>query len=226
MKTGRVLSTEKIQQQKKTDSVPSNDRQLDEARKALERLLQDKKRILETQSKRILIVQDKQIEINPKGIKIIIGRDSTARIVTEPDVKKPAPQPAGNVDQKLDLILKQLGELRRDIDAIKQKVDGKQPHGILTWDLKPKNVIKPKEKDKKPGAPNIQIIPFPGGKDGKKIDPEVLKRLDKIIEELEKKERDKARPIPDRDDLLEAQRNLERVIRELEAIERKNRKDK
>lgn len=228
-KTGKVLSTEKIQR-------PTNDKQLDEARKALERLLQDKKRIVEAQGKRIVILQDKQIEFSPKSIKIIIGPDGKAQIVTEPPAKKPVPQPAGGIDQKLDLILKQLGDLRRDVDAIKQKLEGKKPVSIH-WQMVPGS------KPRKDGTIELEIVPAPakdkkpgasGPKDGKNLDPEVLQRLDQIIEELEKKER--SRRIDEieknknadtkREELLEAQRQLERIIRQLEEIERKNRKDK
>ncbi len=195
-----------------------------------------------------------------QDITVVIGPDGKAKIVNSTDAKKPVAQPASNADQKLDLILKQLGELRRDVDAIKQKLDGKKPVNIH-WQMVPGSkprkdgtieleIVPVPAKDKKPGgiefeffpgpandknpgAPSIQIIPLPAGKDGKKLDPEVLKRLDKIIQELEQKDRDRRsqeieknkKNLPQSEDLLEAQRQLERMIRELQELERKNRKD-
>lgn len=80
------------------------------------------------------------------------------------------------IDKKLDLILKQLEDLRKDVDGIKKKFDGKQPDQLRpgTPDSKPRPKLpfpippgKDKEKDKKPGIIEIELMIPGGGKDVK-----------------------------------------------------------
>ena len=155
--------------------------QYDDYSQQIERIL---KSLHAGQDKRAEGQQDKRIDFNPKTIRIVIGPDGKAQIIQDRDTKKPATPPAGTVEQKLDLILKQLGELRKDVDTIKKKLDGKQPDNLRLWQVVP-TPGKDTPKDKKPGELKFRIeLP----KDAKPtIDPEIQKRLDELIKQLEKK---------------------------------------
>ncbi|MBI2805797.1 MAG: hypothetical protein HYX68_12530 [Planctomycetes bacterium] len=211
----------------------------------------------------------------------------------------PGKQTPAGVDQKLDLILKQLGDLRRDVDAIKKKVDARpasmiQPGrwiprqgknkkdaggsrfqlvpapqagkdkkpGVIEIELVPsrpvqKSSIVPKVKAErriiiggqpspellrkieeiikqiereasgKPVAPRIQIIPLPAKGAAKPIDPIVLDRLDRLILEIENKQRGQAPNAGEQREaerqMIDAQRQLERILQQIKELERKNR---
>jgi hypothetical protein len=120
----------------------------------------------------------------------------------------PAPN---SVDKKLDLILKQLDEIRRDVNQLKGRFEGKKPENIQLWQVVPK--------EKKPGVIELELVPGaapkppvpppPGtkpipvqppnldglkfkfhlapGADLDKVDPETRKKLDELLKLLEQK---------------------------------------
>ena len=148
-------------------------------------------------------------------------------IVDKKKIVEPGPM---SVDRKLDLILKQLDELRRDVDGIKKRLDGKPADRIGVWQVVPGG------KDAKPGTdalPRIQVLPLdgdkkkiiiqrirglPGGDAGKDIKDAVRKRLEDAIKKLEV---NRLRAVPpaggaDLKRVEELERALEAVRRQLE----------
>ncbi|MBI1830897.1 MAG: hypothetical protein HYR84_05525, partial [Planctomycetes bacterium] len=124
-----------------------------------------------------------------------------------------------SVDQKLDLILKQLDELRRDVDGIKKRLDGKPSDKVRLWnvpgggDAKPRiQVIPLPGGDKKIIIQRIQGLP--GGDAGKDIKAEVRKRLEDALKKLDG---DRPKPAPPANPELKRIEELERAI---EAVRR------
>jgi hypothetical protein len=196
---------------------------LEEARREIEKLLQDQKKDPKAEPKR---GDGKQKVIELELRDIIIDKE-----------KKPG-QPL-TTDQKLDLILKQMAELRRDVDQIKQQLGGRGGPGRLPMD----------PRDKKPDLPRIEVKPgglqlddetvkrimeiikkkmpdnipnLPGFPDG--IDPDTVKRILEMI----KKKADRIPPQqpPQADRNAEMQQRLDRMLREIEDIRREIQKGK
>jgi hypothetical protein len=171
----------------------------------------------------IEIPPDKKGEAKPKGFKILIGPDG--KLILIQDDKKPAAKaPPANVDQKLDLILKQLDELRKDVDGIKKRIDAK-----------PGGRIEPKPGFPVPNPPRLAP--------GTAIDPAVKKELDALLKEaadgqkqiedllkkIEAKEppRKPALPAPpDIDRTKQLERRIELLLREVEDLRREIEKNK
>ncbi len=203
-------------------------------------------RVIDAKTGKILANVPAQGQAKPKVAQDEAIRKAVQYLQAQQD-KAPQPgaaQPAGGTDAKLDLILKQLGDLRKDVDAIKKKLDGKQPDNIRIWfdrdlPMLPKDKkIEFERKDPKPVAPPIQVIPAPGSR--KKIDPGLKKELDALLKEvtegqkqiddllrkLEEKDRDPAKKkilieLPktiDRNAQLE--RRIESLLREVDELRR------
>jgi hypothetical protein len=111
------------------------------------------------------------------------------------------------VDKKLDLILKQLDEIRRDVNQLKGRFEGKKPENIQLWQVVPK--------EKKAGAIELELVPgavprpsatkpipvqpplnldglkfklhIAPGADVDKLDPEIRKKLDELKKLLDQK---------------------------------------
>jgi len=187
-------------------------RQLQEARKQLEKLLQEKQnreqagkdKEKKDEGPPKIIFQKKVIEVN-KG------------------------KSADGLEGKIDLLLKEVAELRKDVNQIKSRLDAKPtlPIPVLPFD--------PKKGDKKPGGPNFQILPFPGGGPGgieielefDKLDKATLKEIEEMLKKAGlpggildvKKAKTKPAPVqPERSQELE--RRLERILEEAEALRR------
>ncbi|MBI2805798.1 MAG: hypothetical protein HYX68_12535 [Planctomycetes bacterium] len=95
-------------------------RQLEAQQKALQDALQ--REFNKLKDKKIVVAQPKaKTPAAGKAmiLKIVIGPDGKAQIVAD----EPAAAPR-TVEGKLDLILKQLGDLRRDVDIIQKKLTG------------------------------------------------------------------------------------------------------
>jgi len=184
-------------------------KQLQEARKQLEKLLQEKQD-LERAGKD----KEKKVEGTPK---IIIQK----KVI---EVSKG--KAADGLEAKIDQLLKEVAELRKDVNQIKSRLDARpmSPIPVLPFD--------PKKGDKRPGGPNFQILPFPGGAGGIEIELE-FDKLDKAtlkeIEEMLKKaglpggivdiQKAKTKPAqPERSQELE--RRLQRILEEAEALRR------
>jgi hypothetical protein len=151
-----------------------------------------------------------------KIIKIVIGPDGKAQIISDQETKKPAP--VAGVEQKLDQILKQLGELRGDVDAIKKRLDGMQSGGFGFGFPGGKPGKGPPFKEKKLEEPKTKgELP----KEKKPtIDPEVQERLDAIIKALEKGKPPVISPFGDRPRYdAEVQKRIEEILKSLKAKE-------
>jgi hypothetical protein len=198
---------QQVQQEQQGQHGQNDNNQDQDPRQKIERILKAKRLEQEGQEKRGDGQQDKKSDGNSKTIKIVIGPDGTARIITDQDEKKRIPEPRGSIDQKLDQILKQLGDLRRDVDAIKKKLDDKKG-GVILWDVKPAPGKEPPAKEKKELKIKIELP-----KDKPAVDPEVQKRLDAIIKELEKKRPDIELPKSPIDP--EVQKQIDRILKQL-----------
>lgn len=225
-KTGKVLTTVPAQGQARPMKPKADEaqQQLEQARKQLERVLQQQKE----RDAKLLPAKpmDTKDEALRKAIEYLQRQQAREAVPQPPPGYRgvplnkvmPGAAPA-SADAKLDLILKQLADLRKDVDGIKKKLDGKQPDGVRVWDFVPKG------KDGKPGvieielfpkpvAPRIEIKPIqlPGDKDkkpavrqfqlvpanpGSQPNPEALKRLEELIKQLEA-EKKAAKPLPDK----------------------------
>jgi hypothetical protein len=165
----------------------------------------------------------KQIDDLRKALDKAIEAEFKAQ--SEPKREKPA---ADSVDKKLDLILKQLGELRRDVDQIKSRLDGKRPDGPA-WQIVP---IPGKDKDKKPGIqfelelvpqdkgkakkPGIQLEIVPIRDKGQKRDDDPA--IQKALDFLRKKQAGESKPGSKIDpDVMKRLEDLIKAIREQEA---------
>lgn len=150
-----------------------------------------------------------KIEIKQLEFKIVPGPDGKAKIVALQLVQ---PAPPMSTDKKIDLLLKQMDELRRDVDAIKKKLDGKKP---------PEHV-----------EMRFQIAPPPGP--DKKLDKETLDRLHDLFKKLEAEAARKADRGPAKKPAnpeakterrpanpeAEIERRLERILQEAEELRR------
>jgi hypothetical protein len=203
VKTGKVIAdvAGKVQEKPAPKADDQEKKQRDQARQQLERALQQ--------------LREKQAgEPKPQPP---IRKDAKP-------ADKPAIEwhilggaPANSVDKKLDLILQQLAELRRDVNQLKGKVEGKQPPAVwqvIPRDGKPQPMqpVPPPAKDKKqpderrielklhtldlkPGGLPWQIVPAPGGKEKPKIDADLQRQIEDLIKRhLEKKGVGDAKP--------------------------------
>lgn len=203
----------KVEERQKAEAQ----QRLEQARQALEKLLREQQKANAEKPK------PKETEIDllfPRN-----DRNKARVIAVEKDVRQ-----AGSVDQKLDLLLRQMEELRRDVNQVKNKLEGKQPDGrmlkIISGDGK--------EKDKKPDAAWIRIAPMPGGPPVNKIDPDTLKQLQELFKKLESEQPDLRKKSPTdpylkprpADRSMELEQRLERALREIEEMHREIKKSK
>jgi len=152
--------------------------------------------------------QAKRIDIRQIELKLIPGPDGKALIVAA-QPGRPSEATAGmSVDKKIDVLLKQVGELRRDVEDIKRKLESRPGGPFFEWKLNPK------EKD----GIRIQIGPGPEKKEekGKQSGPN--------FERKEEKGKRDERSERDRDHDREIERRFERILEEAEALRREIRK--
>jgi hypothetical protein len=160
-----------------------------------------------------------KVEIKPMEFKLVPGPDGKAIIVVMQRKAEPL-----STDKKIDLLLKQVADLRQDVDAIKKKLDIKPT--VSGWE----GYYRKDDKGPPRGWGGWGYTPQ--GPD-KKLDKEMLDRLQKLLKELEgeakkadkgpdkKKEAgkgpDKKQPAnPD----AEIERRLERILQEAEELRR------
>ena len=249
-KTGKEIVTDIIKVQKSTGAIqfPAGDKkqtdQLEQARKELERMLQELNKPKADPAKKPaaigkLIQLEFDLQILPGGQPRIVQlqRAQTA-------VEKPV-----TLEQKVDLLLKQMGELRRDVDQLKNKLEGKQPETKNYWQVVPAAPKDAKDKpaprfqielkpiqgqEKKPSNPQIQIVPVPAKK-GTPEEQALQNRLQELLKGIEKAneaQRDKAKPAqPKAVDPLQRkaapmapsannEQTLQRILQELEELRR------
>jgi hypothetical protein len=153
----------------------------------------------------------RKLQIQQIELKLIPGPDGKAVVVAAQPGRPGEPAAGMSMDRKIDLLLKQVGELRRDVEDIKRKLDGKPGGPFFEWKLSPKD---------KDGI-RIQFGPGPEKKEekGKQSGPNYEKK-----EEKGKKEGGKGQKDGDRDRDLE--RRFERILQEAEELRREIRKMK
>jgi hypothetical protein len=201
-------------------------KQLNKAREYLERMLQEPAKkpagISDPKKAEKVLIQPLELQIAPVGEK--------------PKVVLVQPR-AGNLEQKLDHLLVEMQKLRKDVDAIKNKLGMNVPEA--GWHVVPAG--KDPAKGKKPAGPRFEIKPAPPGKN---IDPALQKEIELLLKELQaeqkglddvlKKLEGKAstpkklvvelpRPI-DRNAQIE--RRIELMLREIEAMRQEIMKNK
>jgi hypothetical protein len=190
-------------------------RDLEKARRDAEKALEDARREIES----ILKERQKDAKPEPKRAeKPKVIELELRDIIIDKDKR---PGQSASVDQKLDLILKQMAELRRDVNDLKKKLEGQGSPGRQPGD----------GRDKKPGEFRFEFKPGADKKpDGSRFefkwDEETMKQLHDMIR---KKLESKAAPEtparqPDRN--ADIERRLERMIREAEELRREILKSK
>lgn len=131
--------------------------------------------------------------------------------------KEPArPQPK-SLDEKVDLILKQLDELRRDVNQIKGRLDGKPADSIRIWGSGDMRKGPPWRGF---GPPKMDDIPWKALEG--KLDAEQIERIKAMIRKVGAEERKEKPANP----TAELERHLERLLREAEELRREIQKRK
>jgi hypothetical protein len=200
--------------------------QLERARFELEGLLLDGQRVQRVQGEKAEPKKEKAGK--PLELEFNFGPGPGKPLV----LTLQAPPAAGSLEKKVDLILKNLDELRRDVNQLKSKLEGKKVE-VELWRVVPIPAKDGKDKDKRPDAPRIQIKPAPGQKLEKQVEPELRKVLEDLLKRRIEEATEKARkapperrpePRPDRN--AELERRLERILREAEELRREILKSK
>jgi hypothetical protein len=152
---------------------------------------------------------------------IIPGPDGKLRFIQAPKAK-PA---ADTLEKKIDLLLRQMEELRRDVNQLKNKIEGKKPE-VRLWQIIPQE-----GKDKKPEPPRFLLKPTPSKGELELYKEAIEKNMEELLKKLKAESRDKAkraaekeRPPVDRN--AELEQRIERILREAEELRREISKKK
>jgi hypothetical protein len=137
-----------------------------------------------------------------------------------------APATPAGVDQKLDQILKQLGDLRKDVDAIKKKLDVRPSDTIRPW---PPFGPPMKIKEVKPGVFEIEVeieklVPNKADKADKAKKPAKDEPADETIQKalqyLRAKQLTPQASTPETKRIEELERAVERLRQEIELLKK------
>jgi hypothetical protein len=233
-KTGKEIARVVAEKQADSSQKQQAQKQLEKARKELERVLRVQQ---EAQPVPPALPLKKKDPIERPPVRVQIVQDGPPRIPGQPVLPPAGASVGGSLEKKIDLILKQLDELRRDVNQLKSKLDGKQPNRLqLHWEVVP-NPAKDGKDKKKPEPPRILIAPI--GKDkielrplpdkgDSKLEKEVIEGLNDLLRKLEGESKDKRkkaageksnkeRPV---DRNVELERRLERILQEAEELRR------
>ena len=171
-------------------------------------------------------------QLNGKPIQLHFnGKPGEGVIVLQTAPTKPAP-PA-TLDQKVDRLLAEMAELRKDVNQLKSKIDGKKPQMFFELDFAPPKP--PAAPAKKPANLEFEFkAKFKPGETKEVVDEAIRKALDFLKKKMEddaKPERKKAgdnrkpaeRPA---DRSAELDRRIQELIREVEELRSEIRKTK
>ena len=145
----------------------------------------------------------------------------------------PAPAPTGNVERKLDLILKQMDEMRGDIKNLQDRLPaGKEKKGPgpgFQFEFNPFFPPKGKDDEKKPN-PGLPLNrpsdnkKAPSDEEAKQALETARKRLTEAMETERKRAEDQRRGQLSADRTADLEQRLQRVLQEVEALRQEIRK--